>query len=109
MESSVENDRLRFERLAIPYAGSSEQLRRSIERQYARWDGESPSFVAYQANIWSRLQPERLIQLMSEVERQHPQIEFVRADHYFELQRAARERARQTRTPTIGNSSAIGS
>jgi hypothetical protein len=109
VEASVENDRLRFERLEIPYAGSSEQLRRSLERRYARWDGESPEFVAYQASIWSRLQPERLIQLMSEIKRQHPHIEFVRADHYFELERAARGRGRQSRTPTIGNSSAIAS
>ena len=51
-----------------------------------QWDGKSPRFAAYQANIWSPLKPERLIQLMSELKRQHPQIEFVRADHYFELQ-----------------------
>jgi hypothetical protein len=94
VESSVENDRLRFERLEIPYAGSEEQLRRAIQRRYARWDGESPSFVACQASIWSRLKPDRLIPLMSELQRQHPQIEFVRADHYFELQREARERER---------------
>lgn len=93
VEASVENNRLRFERLTIPYAGSSEQLQRSIDRQYAQWGGDSPCFVAYQASIWSRLQPERLIQLMTDVKRQHRQIEFVRADHYFDLQRAARERA----------------
>jgi len=109
VKSSVENNRLRIERLVIPYAGSYEQMRRSIERQFARWDGESPDFVAYQANIWSRLQPERLIQLMSEFKRQHPQIEFVRADHYFELQRESRERAKQTGTPTIGSSAETGS
>ena len=94
VEASVENDRLRFERLTIPYADSYEQLRRSLEEQYAQWDGTSPRFVAYQANIWSPLQPERLVQLMSEIKQQHPQIEFVRADHYFELQREARGRAR---------------
>jgi hypothetical protein len=92
VESSVENNRLRFERLEIPYAGSEEQLRRSIARRYERWDGESPSFVAYQASIWSRLKPDRLISLMSELQREHPRIEFVRADHYFELQREFRER-----------------
>jgi hypothetical protein len=108
VEASVENDRLKFERLEIPYAGSSQQLRRSIEEQYARWDGQSPQFVAYQANIWSPLQPERLIQLMQEIHQQHPQIEFVRADHYFQLQREARGPARPTRTPTTGASSANG-
>lgn len=99
VEASWENDRLRFDRLEIPYAGSYEQLRRSIEEQYAQWDGKSPQFVAYQANIWSSLQPERLIQLMKEIRQQHPQIEFVRADHYFELQNAAREQARQAPDP----------
>jgi hypothetical protein len=108
VEASLENDRLRFERLEIPYAGSYEQLGRTIEEQYARWDGTSPQFVAYQANIWSPLQPERLIRLMREIEQQHPQVAFVRADHYFELQRTARERARKSRTPTIGSSPAIG-
>lgn len=87
--SSVVNDRLRFERLNIPYAGSSRQLKQSVEAQYARWDGRSPRFIAYQVNIWSPLKPERLVQLMSELKQQYPQIEFLRADHYFELERVA--------------------
>lgn len=107
VKSSVADNGLRFERLEIPYAGSYEDLRRSIEENEAVVDGKSPRFIAYQADVWSPLKPERLIELMSDLKRQHPQIEFVRADHYFELQRASRERAKPT--PTVGDSSASGS
>jgi hypothetical protein len=95
VKSSVENDRLRFERLEIPYAGSYDDLRRSIESHAARHDGTAPSFVAYQADAWSPLKPERLVHLMTELENDDPQIEFVRADHYFELQRQARQDAKE--------------
>lgn len=96
VRSSVADNGLRFERLVIPYAGSYDDLRRSIESERSQLVGASPRFAAYQADIWSPLQPERLVQLMSDLKRQHPEIEFVRADHYFELQRAARERPTQT-------------
>lgn len=91
VKSSVAENGLRFERLAIPYAGSYDDLRRSIEKEHGQLDGQSPRFVAYQADVWSPLQPERLIQLMTELKQQHPNIEFVRADHFFELQRETRE------------------
>jgi hypothetical protein len=106
VKSGVADNGLRFERLVIPYAGSYEDLRRSIEEHEALVDGQSPRFAAYQADVWSPLKPERLIELMSDLERQHPQIEFVRADHYFELQSASREQFKQTPMPTVGNSSA---
>jgi hypothetical protein len=108
VRSSIAENGLRFERLVIPYAGSYEDLRHSIESEHEKRGGESPRFAAYQADIWSPLQPERLIQLMGELERQHPQIEFVRADHYFELQRASRERAKAPRTTTGDKSSTNG-
>ena len=89
--SSTEGD-LRFERLAIPYAGSSEQLRRSLDYQLTRHRREGVArFVAYQADIWNELQPERLVEITEELKQQHPQIEFVRADHYFQLQSQARQ------------------
>jgi hypothetical protein len=90
--SSVADNGLRFERLVIPYAGSYDDLRRSIESEHGQLDGDAPRFAAYQADIWSPLQPERLIRLMKDLQREQPEIEFVRADHYFELQRTARER-----------------
>ena len=104
VKSSVADNGLRFERLVIPYAGSYHDLQRSIEEHYAQADGKSPRFAAYQANIWSPLQPERLIHLMLEMKRQCPQIEFVRADHYFELQREARKQAEKTPAPPAGGS-----
>jgi hypothetical protein len=87
VSSSVAESGLRFEKLIIPYAGSYDDLRQSIEFEHTKLDGESPRFAAYQADIWSPLQPERLIELMNDLEHKHPRIEFVRADHYFELQR----------------------
>lgn len=56
-----------------------------------RFDGTTPPFAAYQADAWSDLKPEVLIELISELEREYPQLQFVPADHYFELQREARE------------------
>lgn len=97
VSSSIAESGLRFEKLIIPYAGSYDDLRRSIESEITKLEGQSPRFAAYQADIWSPLQPERLIDLMNDLERQHSQIKFVRADHYFELQR---ESQRQTRDAT---------
>lgn len=91
VRSSVVNDRLRFERLAICYCGSQEHFRRSLVRQLERHDGSRPEFVSYQANIWEELQPEELVKLAEELKKQYPQLEFVRADHYFQLQAEARE------------------
>ncbi|MCO6043539.1 protein containing Coagulation factor 5/8 type [Aeoliella sp. ICT_H6.2] len=90
VRSSVVNDRLKFERLAICYCGSQEHFQRSLERRLARHDGSRPEFVSYQANVWEELQPEKLVKLAEELKRQHPQLEFVRADHYFQLQAEAR-------------------
>src|SRR5690606_3236678 len=58
-KSSVADNGLRFERLVIPYAGSYEDLRHSIEENEAVVDGKSPRFIAYQADVWSQLKPER--------------------------------------------------
>ncbi|WP_425397625.1 GxGYxYP domain-containing protein [Aeoliella sp.] len=90
VQSSVENDRLKFERLAICYCGSQREFRRSLTRQLERHDGNEPKFVSYQANIWGELQPEELVKIADELKQEHPQLEFVRADHYFQLQSAAR-------------------
>jgi hypothetical protein len=92
--SSVEKDRLRFEKLVIPYAGSHEHLHGSITEEIGKWDGEGPHFLAYQADVWGRLSPERLVALHDQVLREHPgKVRFVRADHFFNLQHRAAGRA----------------
>lgn len=83
---SVEGGRLRFEKLVIPYAGTYEHISRSLNRELGRWDGRSPKFLAYQVDIWGELKPHRLVELHEDLSRRFPgKIEFVRADHYFNL------------------------
>lgn len=82
---------LRFERLVRAYCGSYDDLRNSMVEEYAKLDGNEPRFAAYQAIGWGALTPEQLVKLSEEVKQKCPNVEFVRADHYFELQRTARE------------------
>lgn len=86
VRSSFENKRLRFERLIIPYAGSKEHLGGSLNHEIGRWNGKTPLFLAYQANIWGELKPDKLLEIHDELNRKFPgKVSFVRADHYFNL------------------------
>ncbi len=88
--ASVENRRLRFEKLVIPYAGSHEHLYGSLRRGISAWDGSAPHFLAYQVDAWGRLNPERLVELHERLNREFPgKIRFVRADHYYNLRQQA--------------------
>ncbi len=90
VSSGTENNRLRFEKLAIPYTGSYEHINRSLSRRLRRWDGNSPSFLAYQVDIWGELKPQRIIELQERLAEEYPgKVEFVRADHYFNLHNEA--------------------
>lgn len=91
--SSTAPSGLRFERLVRAYCGSYDDLRGSMEEEYAKLDGKQPRFAAYQAIGWGALTPEQLVKLTAEVKERCPNVEFVRADHYFQLQRAAREQS----------------
>jgi len=86
VRSSIENKRLRFEKLVIPYTTTFEHLYRSLSREIQNKDPDQPLFLAYQVNIWKELKPKRLNQLASSIAQLYPdQVEFVRADHYFNL------------------------
>jgi len=86
VRSSIENKRLRFEKLVIPYTTTFEHLYRSLSREIQNKDPDQPLFLAYQVNIWKELKPKRLNQLASSIGQLYPdQVEFVRADHYFNL------------------------
>lgn len=90
VRGGVTGDRLRFDKLVIPYAGSYEHISSSMKRQIASWDGKSPRFISYQANIWGELKPHRLIELRDNLEKEFPgKVQFVRADHYFNLHNQA--------------------
>ncbi|MDB6071447.1 MAG: hypothetical protein JWL81_2618 [Verrucomicrobiales bacterium] len=83
---SVENGRLRFDRLAIPYAGSFDHIHSSLKRRLERWDGHEAAFHSYQVDVWGELKADRLVALKETMEQEFPgKIEFVRADHYFNL------------------------
>lgn len=87
---SVENGRLPFDRLVIPYAGSFEHIHSSLKRRLERWDGNGPAFFAYQVDVWGELKADRLVALKEQLEQEFPgKIEFVRADHYFNLRNQA--------------------
>lgn len=83
--SSIENNRVHFEKLLSAYAGNVDHIRNTINNSIAKWDGNSPIFLAFQADIWS-VTPDMLIKLGEDLYKQYPdKIEVVRADHYFNL------------------------
>jgi hypothetical protein len=88
--SSVSSTGLRFEKLKIPYASSYAHLHGSLVQELRKWSGQGPLFLAYQANIWSELKPERLRELQANLAAEFPgKTAFVRADHFFSLQKPA--------------------
>lgn len=82
--SGVENGRLRFEKLVLPYAGTYEHIERVLSRELRRWDRKSPLFLACQVDIWGEMKPDRIVALHEALAARFP-VEFVRADHYFNL------------------------
>lgn len=91
VEGSVQNDRLPFDKLVIPYAGSYDHLHGSLARNISRWNGKEPLFISYQADIWGELKPDRLLQVHDDIMKEFPgKVEFVRADHYFNLYNEAK-------------------
>lgn len=86
VEGGVENNRVRFDKLVVPYAGSYDHIHGSLTKEIQRWDGKGPLFLSYQANVWGDLRPDRLLELRDKLNEQFPgKVEFVRADHYFNL------------------------
>ncbi|WP_158264899.1 discoidin domain-containing protein [Blastopirellula marina] len=89
---SVAGNRVRFEKLVIPYATTYEHLQQSLHAEIAKWDRNGPYFLAYQVNIWKEMKPRRIVRLMNELKQEFPeQIEFVRADHFFNLSNQAHQ------------------
>ncbi|RYD37268.1 MAG: protein containing Coagulation factor 5/8 type, partial [Verrucomicrobiaceae bacterium] len=93
VKGSVENNRLPFDKLVIPYAGSYDHIYGSLSRNVSCWDGKAPMFISYQADIWGDLKPDRLMQVHDDLLKAFPgKVEFVRADHYFNLHNEAKGR-----------------
>ncbi len=87
VEDSVEGGRLRFDKLVIPYAGSYDHIHDSLIHKIEQWNGESPLFLAYQVNIWGEMKPQRIAELARALDERFPgRVEFLRADHYYNLQ-----------------------
>jgi hypothetical protein len=88
---SVENDRLPFAKLEIPYTGSYEHISGSLSRHVRRWDGTAPIFLAYQVDVWGQMRANRIIELQEQMNRDFPgKVQLVRADHYFNLHNEAK-------------------
>jgi hypothetical protein len=84
--ASIENERIRFDRLLEAYAGSYASLRDSMNAQLTAWNGTAPLFLSYQVNIWGEMKPNRIVDLHNELQTLHPgKFAFCRADHYFNL------------------------
>jgi hypothetical protein len=85
----VQNGRLRFDKLVIPYAGSFEHMHDSMAEKIRKWDGKSPLFLSYQVEAW-KMGPDRILALQEQFSKELPdKVSFVRADHYFNLQNEA--------------------
>jgi len=92
VEGSVENGRVRFDKLRIPYAGSYEHISGSMIREIERWNGKEPLFLSYQVDVWGEMRPDRLVELHEDLSARFPgKVEFVRADHYFNLYHQAND------------------
>ena len=88
---SVENGRVPFDKLEIPYTGSYEHISGSLSRSVRRWDGAAPLFLSYQVDVWGQMRANRVIELRDQMNRDFPgKVEFVRADHYFNLHNEAK-------------------
>lgn len=86
VESSDENNRVRFDRLVIPYAGSYEHISGSLKKEIERWDGKSPLFLSYQVDVWGEMRAAKIIDLHDDMDKRFQgKVEFTRADHYFNL------------------------
>jgi len=83
---SIENNRVRFDRLVTPYASTYNALRDTLTNQINAWNGTAPTFLSAQVSIWGEMKPNRIVDLCNELNALHPgKLEFVRADHYFNL------------------------
>ena len=84
--SSVENNRVRFDRLLTAYASTYTSLRDTLTNQISAWNGSAPIFLSAQVSIWGEMKPNRIVDLCNELNALYPgKLEFVRADHYFNL------------------------
>lgn len=105
---SIENNRLRFDRLLTAYASTYTSLRDTLTNQINAWNGSSPLFLSAQVSIWGELKPNRIVDLCNELNARYPgKLEFVRADHYFNLFNQANDLpfnlAMATQTTAIGS------
>ena len=84
--SSVENGNMLVQQLIPCYGGNTDSLVGAWERPIARWDGESPLFLASQVSVWGEVKPADIVKLAEEMEEKYGgKVEFVRADHYYAL------------------------
>jgi hypothetical protein len=91
VEASVEEKRVRFDKLVIPYVGTYRHIGESLDGELRRWDGKSPLFLSYQVAVWNEMKPDRIVELARSLSEKHPgKVAFVRADHYFNLYNEAR-------------------
>ncbi|MEO5712688.1 MAG: discoidin domain-containing protein [Luteolibacter sp.] len=87
---SVENNRLRFDKLVIPYAGSYDHIHGSLAGGIKAWDGKAPLFLSYQVDVWGQMRADKIVELHDNLQREFPgKVKFVRADHYFNLSNEA--------------------
>lgn len=105
---SVENGRLRFDRLLTAYASTYAALRDTLAKPINAWNGRAPLFLSAQVSIWGELKPNRIVALCNELNARYPgKLEFVRADHYFNLFNQANDLPfnlmMATQTTVVGN------
>ncbi len=88
---SVESGRVPFDKLVIPYAGTYQHMSGSLAKEIRDWDGKSPKFISYQVEAWKEMRANRIVELRDQMEKDFPgKVEFVRADHYFNLHNEAK-------------------
>lgn len=92
VRGSVIDRRVRFDKLVIPYVETYEHISRSLKSRLDVWNGDSPLFLTYQVNVWGEMKPDRIVDLARQLTEEYAgRVEFVRADHYFNLYNEAHE------------------
>ena len=95
VHESVEGDRLYFVKHQTHYEGMRETIYRAMKDQLKKWDKKSPLFLSYQIKIWknddgSYTRTPQLLDIHNRLKKEFPAMEWVRADHFFNLHNEAK-------------------
>lgn len=88
-QTQVVNDKLSLQLLHW-YCGTMEEARSKLSQAVTFASRKEPSFVAIQLSAWDAFTPEKVTALEQELKKIRPNVEFLRADHFYALYNEAK-------------------